>query len=333
MTAGNVLNQRTLRPQSHFLPMVLILAGGLWLLRSFDIIGNRNLVALLRLWPLALVVIGVELLVVPRNARLGWWITIGAAAFALAFALFAPALGIGVVELKHGTFIEPIDSATSANVTVSPSVGKLYIRTATDTTTLFNAVYDHLGTMETSAQGTTEKTVVLRERDVEGLWGGWWGVEQEAIWNIALTDSLPISLTLNGGVSEMSLDLAALKLRDLAINTGVGRVSGTLPASSAGYGVTINGGVGEVRLNLPANTSIDVKVSGGVGSMDLDVPNDAAVRLQSASGVGTVSVLPTMSRTSGEMPGEGTWETAGFANASTKITIYYSGGVGSLTIR
>lgn len=333
MTAGNVLDQRTLRPQSHFLPIVLILAGGLWLLRSLDIIGTRNLVALLRLWPLALVVIGIELLVVPRNVRLGWWITIGAAAFALVFVLFAPALGIGGVELKHGTFVEPIGSATSANVTISPAVGKLYLRTATDTTTLFNAVYDHLGTMETSAQGTTEKTIVLRERDVEGLWGGWWGVEQEAVWNITLTDSLPITVTLSGGVSDMTLDLATLKLRDLAINTGVGRVSGTLPASSTGYGVAINGGVGEVRLTLPANTSIDVKVSGGVGSMDLDVPNEAAVRLQASSGMGAVNVLSSMSRTSGEMPGEGTWETAGFAEATTKITIYYSGGVGSLTVR
>jgi hypothetical protein len=316
-----------------FFPLSLVLVGALWLLRSFEVIGNRNLVALLRLWPLALIAIGVELLVTPRNPRLGWVITVSTVVFALLFALFAPALGIGNVEVRHGTFMEPIGTATSAAVNLSPAVGKVTVRTVTESQHVINAAFDYVGTMETTTTGTTQKTIELRDRTFENAWANWWGIDVDMQWVVELSEELPIALTLNSGVSEAHLELAKLNLTSLTLNAGVGSLTGTLPASTKGYRVTVNGGVGQLSLTLPAATALTLEVQGGVGTVNLDVPAEAAIRLETNGGLGTVNVLASMVKISDSDGGNSVWESPNYGSASVKMFIRYNGGVGTLNLR
>ena len=48
--------------RSLFWPIILIGVGLIWLLGNFGIISGANLAVLFRLWPLALIVIGLDLL-------------------------------------------------------------------------------------------------------------------------------------------------------------------------------------------------------------------------------------------------------------------------------
>jgi hypothetical protein len=79
--------------RSIFWPLVLVAVGGLWLLANFGVIERANLGALLRIWPVFLIGLGVDLLLRPRWPAVGGLVALATVAIAVAAVVWAPRLG------------------------------------------------------------------------------------------------------------------------------------------------------------------------------------------------------------------------------------------------
>ncbi len=321
------VTRRRRRRTSLFWPMMLIGIGTIWLLTNIGVFKAENIIVLARLWPLLLIVAGLDLLFGRSSPNLGAIIGIGAVVGLLLLMLAGPSLGWGGdAELQTASYSEAVGEAESAHIELGSGVNDIRVSALPESGDLFAADILYYGEIEYSAEGGTEKTIKLEQNDAAydgfasfllDIFGGNQGNEEsDTDWNIELSPYVPLDLKVNAGVGNSNLDLADLQLSGLDVDAGVGNVDVTLPGAEESYHVEINGGVGDITITLPEGVAVQVDAEVGVGSLNL--PSG----LQRVSGDDDSFV--------GD---EGVWETEGFDNAEVQITIRFDGGVGNLTVR
>jgi len=330
-----------LRYRSLFWPVILIGIGLVWLLVNLNIFTAANIAVLDRIWPIFLIIVGLDLLFGRQSSQLGALIGIGAVALIVVLMLVGPSLGLAPnVEIRSEHFEEALEDARSAHVTLNASVGSMTVATLEDSRNLIEADINYVGEITFDVSGEQEKTITLGQTGTvsfsQGPFStlfGWMGATSALRWDIGLSPDVPLDLTVNGSVGDSQIDLQGLQLTSLVYRGGVGSVHLTLAATEASYNVEINGSVGEFTLVIPDNAAIAARIEGGVGGFIIDVPDNAAVRLSSSGGLGGIAVPASFTRISGGDDNTGTWETAAYSSAERRITIDYNGGVGGLTVR
>jgi hypothetical protein len=256
------------RYRSYFWPAVLILIGVIAFLVNSGVISSDRLNLLFDLWPVILIVIGLELLA--RRALPGQngdvaavLIVLLAAGGAIAYVALAPnpttsgkldshaALG----NLDHATL--EID-AGAANITVtgtSSLEGDLYHATVSYSGAKPEINLDRSNGSLTISQGNTGFGVFQTRRFTLDL---------------QINSSIPWTITSNGGASTETFNLASVPLKSMDINTGASREDITLGPPSGVVPITINGGALTVNLHRLAGAGVSVSVSGGAVSLDFD---------------------------------------------------------------
>ena len=169
--------------------------------------------------------------------------------------------------------------------------------------------------------------------------------------DVALSPEIPLSLDLELGAVESSVDLGGLLVRHLAFKTGAsqtrltfGRPNGAdcdeavLEAGAAefdavGLGNTncrrlrFNGGVGEVTLDFtgawrrPMNAEVNV----GLGSLHVRLPSDVGVALQVSRFLASFDAANFTRR------GD-TWYSNNWANARQRLTLHVSASLGGIDV-
>lgn len=321
--------------RSLFWPMLLIGVGLIWFLGNMNVIQNFNPVALLSLWPLLLIALGVDLLVGRKSPWVGLLIgllTIGAA---VAILLAAPAL-VPAGAFTSERFTEPLGEARSAAVRIETASQPVNLHALTDSSDLVDARLDHTGTILFQASGTAEKQVTLRH---DGGPNEWFGLSSGLLnprWDIGLSPRLPLALEVHGASGSLKLELAGLQLSSLKLDGGSGSLDVTLPVGEKAYTVDYQGASGSLSMGLPANTDLSVRLDGGSGSLTLSLPANAPVRIEvNDNGSGSFNAPAWAARLSGKNnEDKGVWESSGYASAAHKILIVVSDvGSGSITIR
>lgn len=249
----------------------------------------------------------------------------------------------GEVELKTSEFVELVDNATTARVSLGLSIGETVVKDGSGIDNLIDAEIVHVGEVEFEVSGTTEKSVRLAQKRFGGIddaaaqVGSFiGGKRQELHWNVGLTNLIPLQLEIEGGVGPVDLQLTELKLTGLQVKGGVGEIRAELPVTESAYEVSINGGVGRFILEIPEGAALTLNLNGGVGNFEIYLPQTAAVRIESVGGLGLVDLPDHFIQLSEEgsfIDKSGTWQTEGYDLASRQITIHYKGGVGNLKVR
>jgi hypothetical protein len=120
----------------------------------------------------------------------------------------------------------------------------------------------------------TQRQIDFGQREVSTT--SWLGSDADLRWNIGLTPTIPLRLSVNTGVGEAQLDLSQLNLTNLTLKGGVGRVQLSLPNQENPYQVSITGGIGDLQLSIPTLTDVDLTIGGGVGRVDVDLRDRVA---------------------------------------------------------
>jgi hypothetical protein len=330
--------------RSLFWPLVLIGVGVVWLLSNMGVLQPASISVLFRLWPLILIIIGLDILFGRRSSTLSTLIGLGGVALIILLMLVGPSLGwASSAEVKTAQFSEPVGDAAAATVVLDLSVGSTDVHALPDSRSLFEADLRYIGEVQFNVRGETTKTITLSQKDNTPQTINFWDFgffnssDQNLRWNIGLTPDVPINLTVNSGVSSSTLDLNGLKLTNLDINNGVGSLSLTLPAMDDSYNVSISGGTGSTSISVAEGAAIHFDIDGGVGSVTIDLPDNAAVRIDASTGLGSVNLPSNYVRQGGSdenfVGEDGVWQTAGFDRAEHQIFIDYNGGVGSFNVR
>jgi hypothetical protein len=328
------------QPRSILFPLLLIIGGGIWLFSEFNIISGANIAMLFRLIPIVLIVLGVELVIRGRYPRAATYLGIGSVVVIGALVLVGPSLGwVSNREVQTASYDEPLQNATSADVSVGISVGEITVGTLEDSENLFESDINYVGRVEFFHRGESDRFVSLQQTESGngnfdfGDVFGFWDVEgNELNWNVLLSPNVPMNLDINAGVGTSTLNLANLNLTQLHVNAGVGAVTATLPASDGSYEAVFSGGTGSLEITVSEGAALDLRISGGVGETVIDVPDDASIILEASTGLGNIHIPADYTRTDGD-DNDGTWQSGDYNNDARQITIHYEGGIGTLTIR
>jgi hypothetical protein len=295
----------TYRYRSFFWPALLILAGIVALLVNTGRISVDRLAQLFDLWPVILVLIGLELII--RRSIQGRSGDIAAALIlllaiggAVAYVALAPNPGTThtmdasdtVGNLDHAAVEIDVGSATITMARGDSLNGDLY-----------RAQIEYSG----------PKPDIRLDRSTGDL-----RIEQSSsgvnffqtrrfVMTLELNPSVPWTITSNTGAVSETLRLSGVHVGSIDINTGASREDITLGQPSGIVPITINGGALTVRVHRPSGTAASVAVSGGAVSLDADGRQTRAI-------------------------GNLSFETSGFGGATDGYRVQVNGGACTVSI-
>lgn len=351
---GNSTNRNVYR--SLFWPLLFIGIGVVYLLGNIGVIPAPSWGMLWRLWPLALVAAGLDLLFGRRSPIIGGLLGLLLVAGVVAFLIAAPSLDLGG-EAHTETIRAALDQAESATVYLDLDQYPTEITALVDSTDLIYGELDTYGDIDLNVSGSQEVTIRLKQNDpyMDGF--NWNLSTFDMRWDIGLSPSIPLDLNLDVGSGSADLWLEDLQLSDLFIDSGSGSVEAVLPPGDypfeldSGSGsvslsfseglesnMRIETGSGSVRISLDGQSNATLQVDSGSGSVTFILPDDVGLRLVVRDG-GSGSVNP---RSDMDLVDDlhdddddvGIWETAGYDQAEYQIEIIFDdAGSGSINLR
>jgi cell wall-active antibiotic response 4TMS protein YvqF len=293
------------RHRSFFWPAVLILAGIVALLVNLGVFPVERLILLVNLWPLILIVVGLEIIV-----RRGFQ---GAAADVAAALVVVLAVAGAAAYLA----INPSPTATS-KLDVSAPVGQLHqasLEVNVGSASIDVSAGPDLGSLLYRAhiEYPGPKPDVTFDRSTGAL-----RISQNTnfpfafangrfILSVQLNEEASWAVSENTGASRDTINLPHVKVSAITVNTGASSEDMTLGPPTGIVPVEINGGALTVHVHRPSGTEVSVRVSGGADSLDVDGHNQ--------HGIGDLA-----------------YDSSGFSGASDAYRIRVNGGACTVTL-
>jgi Domain of unknown function (DUF5668)/N-terminal domain of toast_rack, DUF2154 len=283
------MNNRFHRP-SLFWPLLFIGLGLLLLLQNFGLLPPGLWEALVPLWPVLLVVLGLDMLV-GRRSRGGALLVAGLGAIIVAAALTwaavrASTLPVGVSQALS----QPLQDAQTAQINLDVGMGELNVSALGQSPALMEglvvlgggesvqqtfSVVNNEGQLDLVQRQNGMLTPFLARRNAEG-----------AHWNIQLASSIPLTLDIHTGIGQAHLDLSGLKLLRLSLRTGLGQTFVVFPPRGS-LRTTVQAGLGEVVLTIPVDLPTRLTVSSGLAAVRIPARFAQQGKVYTANGFGS----------------------------------------------
>ncbi|MGE5602392.1 MAG: LiaI-LiaF-like domain-containing protein [Nitrososphaerales archaeon] len=292
-------------------PILLIGAGIVFLLNNLGMVSWDVWMTLLRLWPVILIAIGLDLLFgrrFPLGSILLGLLLVAVLVLAVQGTIPLTANASAVTVDHTETISEELNGASEASVAIRFGAGNLNVNALTEgSPQLVQGSVDLSRNEQLNRSYSANNGVadyVLESR-------GSWAMDPEVLagsnkkWNLSLNRDLPTDLRVSSGVGQAALDLTGLNLRRF----------------------DLNGGVGQVTVKLPASGRYQVNIDGGVGQIIVIIPQGLAARLRTEGGLGAVSVQGNF-RKDGD-----TYTTGDYGSAQNQAEVQVQNGVGQIVLK
>jgi hypothetical protein len=262
--------------RSLFWPAILILVGVFALLVNVGLVPVDRLYRLVDLWPLILVVIGLELVV--RRAWQGASAEIAAGVIVLlaiggaaAYVALGPSTPTGIQILDTAGKIGSLNHAAvqvdagSATVTMqgSSSIGD----------DLFRAHIEYSGRKPDVSLDSSSGELHISQNDTSGFFFQ----SRRFALTLQLSSTVPWKIGVDTGASSNTFMLPTVHVASIDLNTGASKDDISVGAPSGTVPITINGGALTVNVHRPAGVAASVSVSGGAASLSFDGRQSKAV--------------------------------------------------------
>jgi len=299
------------RNRGLLFPLVLIAIGIIVLLANTGVLSPQALERLGDLWPLLLVILGLQLILnhtLPRQQAT--LIGLGATAIivvaAVAYAALAPATPFGIQRFDSS---EQLGGLSEATLDINYGAASIDIRAGSIDNSLYQAHVDYPGGENPPTISLDRETGTLQIRESSSfspfhLFGG-----QRRHVQLTLTDQVPWSIQIGGGAANLHLDLRHAQLSKLEISGGANQLDAQLPTPKGTLLISVSGGANNVMMVAPAHTQWRVAVSGGV----------SAVTINGSS--------------SGNLGGDFQQQSQGYGSATDRFDIEISGGASHIDFR
>lgn len=332
--------------QSLFGPVVLIGLGVALLLINIGRLPDPNWYAALRLWPIFLILIGLNIIVLQVPRPVGSFLSLAVGLLCVGifgYALFYSdqmTLPAGLNELVTSEWSQeelsvPLDEVEGAQIEIGLGPLGADLGALVDSQNLFEADIKYLGdyTFEVdTADGQAE--ILLDARDV-GLpfFGFITDLDtrpDDEPWRVGIAPNVPARLILHGGSGPGDFDLEELKLEGLEYSGGSGSTEMNLPEGV--YNLDMDLGSGSSNVSLPTGGQTQLRISGGSGRLTIEVPRDIAVRLEVDDGSGSLDIQDRRLQMVNGAEEAGVWETESFEGADDWVEVFVEMGSGSVVV-
>ena len=251
--------------RSFFWPAVLILAGILALLVNTGAIPVDRLYQLIDLWPLVLIVIGLELIV--RRSVHGMAGDVAAALIVLV-AVGGAVAYVAATPNPYAT--RTMDASGSAAgleagaLEIDAGAATIDMSGANLGSDLYRAHIEYSGPApKVELDQSTGRLKISQPSD------GFFGNRKFKL-TLQLNVAVPWTVTENTGAATDTINLSQLHVGSLRLNTGASHEEITLGPLSGTVPVEINGGALTVHVRRPAGVETSVHVSGGAVNLTAD---------------------------------------------------------------
>ncbi len=293
------------RRPSLFWPIILIGVGVIFLLYNMGLITGNPWPMIFNLWPVLLIVIGLDVLLGRRSAA-GSIVSAVLALLVVAGAIWLLAARPNLPfllggELKTERIQYTLGDIQSASVSLDYTGGENQLRALGDSNNLIEGDLSYYGALDFNATDSGERAHVRINTSYLCVFCSSGGGEK---WDIRLNTRPLYDLDIDIGSGDTLLDLSRLNLTDSRIDMGSGSVEVRLPATGK-FRVDVDGGSGSLRIRVPRAMAVRVEIDQDSGTFD-------AGRLQSV--------------------GRDTYETEDFDIAENAVSLIIEMGSGSVTI-
>ena len=194
--------------------------------------------------------------------------------------------------------------AEEAHVRIDFGAGELIVKGTTSAGELLCGTFDGVE-QQVMHEGSVQRVKLTPPPFSMPHWN--FGPGYHRKWSMALTDAVPLSITVKTGACDTKLDLTNLRVTRLKVETGASSTRIVAPAR-AGY--------------------TEIRGSSGAASMNIEVPEGVAARIRTTGALASISVdrnrFPNVN---------GEYRSPDYETAINKVDIKLEVGVGSVRIQ
>ena len=295
-----------------FWPLVLITIGLVFLLVNYGFIPGVTALSLLSLWPLLLVLAGVDIAIGRRWPLAALGIDVAVIALGLVLLSTQPAILSGPFPIFGGSSsggerdvsVER-QSATSLALEINGGAGQFRVVGGSPALVEAHSASADLRVRRSPdvVPQTTSTHADVRIDQIGNRRVG--GVATDVETRIA--SDIPTELSINGGAGEFMIDLSDVKITSAELNVGAASLTLTLPKPSG---------------------MVNIDVNAGASSIVIEVPDGVEARVTTTGLVLTLRSSNPRITTSGNSA-----ETSGYGTAAARVTVHVTAGASSVTIR
>ena len=340
---GNFDNGRRHRSgRSLFGPFFLIGLGVYFLLRNLGIVPELNWSAAFQLWPLLLIFLGLNIIV--QQVKRPFGTLLSGIVSLTAVAIFGGILLLGMdlpflsrfnlqtsAEYRQESVEVSGDGVEIADISLELGSLGADVTGLNSSRNLLEGTLNIVGELDLrEEQQGSEATVSLGEHGPNFWSGSWIGDSQQPPWQIGLSRTVPMNLTIDMGSGASDLALGSLLLTNLDINIGSGAMNLQLPGGE--YDIRVDGASGKMVATLPSNGRQELTIDAGSGAITLILPPSMAARVELDKGSGAVSLDGRFTQINGD-DDDPIWETPNYQpDSQDSILIFIDGASGSITV-
>jgi hypothetical protein len=292
-------------------PLVLITMGVVFLLANFGLIPGVSALALLNLWPLLLILAGVDIAIGGRWPLAALGIDVGVIALGLVLLATQPTFIGGPFFIVNGGAPGERDvsvareSATTLSIALNAGAGRFRISGGSTTLVEAHSVDTDLYLRRANFDSGGEHADVRIDQNGNRRLGG--STSGVADVETRFASDVPTDLAVNGGAGEFVVDLSDVTLRSAHLNIGATSLTLTLPKPVAEVSIEVNAGASSIVVVVPDGVEARVTTTGAIVSLRSSNPR------VTASG--------------------STGETSGYGSAKARVTLRVTAGASSVAIR
>lgn len=296
------------RSRGFGFPLALLAAGTVALLANFGYLGAFSWARLLALWPLILILIGIDLLLAHRAPLVALAADAIVIVLGLALVLTQPGIASPFIVIgdpdcggdRQAAVAASRDGTKEVSVRIAAGATSLGVGgSAAGLLEATSTAADLRLTTRTPRSGSSE----LRLDQCFGASAFGRGGSNQM--HVKLASDVPLSLEVSAGAATIDLDLRGTAVADVRLSTGAATVSLFLPKPNGDLRVTISSGASTINVHLPPGVESRAMLSGGLSSLN----------------------------GSGGFGGRDVSETPGYAGAKDRVSVTVNAGMSTVNVR
>jgi hypothetical protein len=210
---------------------------------------------------------------------------------------------VGVGDLTEDTQTVQLGEAKSVELSLHMGSGELELRGGARVLMEGSFIYNVERWKPEVNYSVFEKrgTLRIRQGKTRGVPMG----NTKNIWDIRLTNDVPLEINIDFGAGKGTIDLRGLILESIDIDMGVGELDVDLSGErKESLRVKIDGGIGSATVYLPEDIGVHVKVDKGIGSVHAGELNksgneftneaygktDVTIKVEIEAGIGSIDL-------------------------------------------
>ena len=248
---------------------ILIILGALFLAANFGYLDWGFVASLWQLWPLLVIIVGVQLFFGSRNQWLAAVLVLVVLVGGAAAAIVGGDRWFGSADLQTTRIEGPaLSGVRDAEVRIDVGAARLDIGSQPGSAAVTGSFESRRDPQVTHDVSNGTYTLEVLEKNGVRVFPFDFGRDKLVL---DLAEGVPWKIDLNTGAADANLDLTGLTLRELSVDAGASSLDLTVgPNVAANARVVIGGGAGSYRLRLPQELDITLTTDAGLSSTDVD---------------------------------------------------------------